>query len=157
MEASEEYIRETVEKYSRTLLHTAYSILHSTADAEDAVQEAFIRLITKKPDFNDDGHEKAWLIRVTRNIACNMLKSAQRIAGPLDDELVPSAEDGHDELRDIVMSMPEKYSTVVHLYYYEGYSINEIAEILELPAATVGTRLARARKFLRNTLEGEEI
>lgn len=160
--ASDEYITRVVGAYSRMLLHIAYNLLRSEPDAEDAVQETFVRLVTRRPAFRDSEHEKAWLIRVTINIARNMLKASSRIrctdglpetAAPADG--APAAEQSLDLLR-AVLALPERYGTVVHLYYYEDMSIREIARALRLPAATVGTRLARARELLRRGLEGDD-
>ncbi len=149
--ASDEYIEQTVKKYSSSMLKTAFSLLKSTADAEDAVQEAFVKLVTKAPEFENDEHQKAWLLRVTVNISKNMLKSAQRKNLPLTEE-IPCSEKSDDVLP-YVLSLDEKYRVVIHLYYYENYSIKEIAEILSLPVATVGTRLSRARKTLGKLLK----
>lgn len=149
--AGDEYIAETVKKYSSSMLKTAYSLLKSTDDAEDAVQEAFIKLITKAPEFENEEHKKAWLLRVTVNISKNMLKSARRKNLPLTEE-IPFREK-RDEVLPYVLSLDEKYRVVIHLYYYENYSIKEIAEILSLPSATVGTRLSRARKMLGKLLK----
>lgn len=149
--ASDEYIEQTVKKYSSSMLKVAFSLLKSTADAEDAVQEAFVKLITKAPEFENDEHRKAWLLRVTVNISKNMLKSAKRKNLPLTEE-IPYSEKSDDVLP-YVLSLDEKYRVVTHLYYYENYSIKEIAEILSLPAATVGTRLSRARKMLEKSLK----
>lgn len=149
--ASDEYIEETIKKYSSSMLKTAFSLLKSTADAEDAVQEAFIKLLTKAPEFENDEHCKAWLLRVTVNISKNMLKSARRKNLPLTEE-IPYREK-HDDVLPYVLSLDEKYRAVIHLYYYENYSIKEIAEILSLPSATIGTRLSRARKTLEKLLK----
>ncbi|MBQ3136922.1 MAG: sigma-70 family RNA polymerase sigma factor [Clostridia bacterium] len=149
--AGDEYIEQTVKKYSSSMLKTAFSLLKSTADAEDAVQEAFIKLMTKAPEFENDEHCKAWLLRVTVNISKNMLKAARRKNLPLTEE-IPYSEK-HDDVLSYVLSLDEKYRAVIHLYYYENYSIKEISEILSLPAATVGTRLSRARKMLEKSLK----
>ncbi len=149
--AGNEYIEETVKKYSFSMLKTAFSLLKSTDDAEDAVQEAFIKLLTKAPEFENDEHRKAWLLRVTVNISKNMLKSARRKNLSLTEE-IPYSEK-NDDVLPYVLSLDEKYRVVIHLYYYENYSIKEIAEILSLPAATVGTRLSRARKMLEKSLK----
>lgn len=150
-EAGNEYIAEAVKKYSPSMLKTAFSLLKSTADAEDAVQEAFIKLITKAPEFENDEHRKAWLLRVTVNISKNMLTAARRKNLPLTEE-IPYEQKG-DEVLPYVLSLSEKYRVVIHLYYYECYSIKEIAEILSLPSATVGTRLSRGRKMLEKSLK----
>ncbi len=151
---TDEYIGHVIRTYSGSMLRAAYTVLHSAADAEDAAQEAFVRLMTSRPAFRDSEHEKAWLLRVTINIALNMRRSKAREGLPLDESLpCPPETDG--ELLDMVLSLPEKYRTVIHLYYYEGYAIREIAEILKIPPATAGTRLARGREALKGMLKGE--
>ncbi len=147
---TDEYMVRVVKTYSDSMLRAAYSVLKSTADAEDAVQDAFLKLIEKKPQFRSSEHEKAWLLRVTINISKNMLKSASRNNLPVTEEIPFSDE--KSELLAVVMSLPERYRTVIHLYYYEGYSIKETAAVLKLPAATVGTRLARARDLLKGEI-----
>lgn len=147
---TDEYMVRVVKTYSDSMLRAAYSVLKSTEDAEDAVQDAFLKLIQKKPQFKNEEHEKAWLLRVTINISKNMLKSAARKTLPVTEEIPCSDE--KSELLAAVMSLPERYRTVIHLYYFEGYSIKETAAILKLPAATVGTRLARARNLLKGEI-----
>ena len=149
-----EYIEQTVEKYSQSMLRAAYAILKNEADCQDAVQEAFLKLIYKTPEFKNEAHEKAWLLRVTINISKNMLKASHRKNLPIDEGLSVASQQ-NDTVLPCVMTLEEKYRTVLHLYYYEGYSIKEIAEILKLPAATVGTRLSRAREKLKIMLEGD--
>lgn len=153
---TDEYISRVVKQHSSSMLRAAYSVLHSTADAEDAAQEAFVRLMTKAPLLRDEEHEKAWLLRVTINIARNMRKVKARENLPLDKEVL--IEKGQEfELKQMVLGLPERYSTVIHLYYYEGYSISEIAAILRIPSATVGTRLYRGRSMLKDMMKGEDI
>lgn len=152
---TDEYIGRVVTQYSRMLLYLAYTRLHSTADAEDAVQEAFLRLITKKPNFRDEGHEKAWLIRTTLNYASDLRKSAERKNQPLE-VCEDTAQEETPQFLSAVQDLPEKYSAVIHLYYYEGYSIREISKILGLPVPTVGTRLSRGRERLRQLLMEKE-
>ncbi len=156
MLGTDEYIKYVVKQYSQILLRIAFIRLKSTADAEDTVQEVFLRLIKKRPQFRDEEHEKAWLIRATINLSCDKLKSSVRKNVQLDEEIM-SPQDESAQLLSTVQSLPAKYSTVIHLHYYEGYSIKEIARILALPAATVGTRLSRARALLKPILEKEEL
>ena len=147
-----ESICRAVEKYSSMLLHLAMTRLTSSADAEDTVQEVFIRLMTKAPSFRDEEHEKAWLIRTTLNYAINLRKSSAYKSVPLD-ETVPAMQPEHSNLLSAVRSLPDKYSAVIHLHYYEGYSLKEISKLLGLPVATVGTRLTRGREKLRQLLK----
>lgn len=149
-----EEIRRVVEQYSGLLLHIALTRTDCAADAEDVVQDAFLRLMTRGPRFRDGAHEKAWLIRTTLNLAHDLRRSASRRSLPLEE--AASAEAGTTPpLLSAVRALPDKYGAVIHLHYYEGYTIQEIAKLLSLPAATVGTRLARGRERLKTLLEEE--
>lgn len=150
---TDEYIEETVKKYSPSMLRAAFSVVRNTHDAEDAVQETFMKLLKNKPSFHDETHEKAWLLRVTINNAKNIRRSCAREGSQLDENQPFVYTENTDVLNE-VLSLPEKYRVVIHLYYYEGYSIKEIAEILNKPAATVGTLLSRGRKMLKTFLKG---
>ena len=153
-----ESIRRAVEIHSRMLLRVAMTRLSNPQDAEDAVQETFLQLLSAKPKFRDEEHEKAWLIRTTLYRAGDLRRAIQRRSGvPLDEDVAkaPAKDEDADQIRSAVQSLPEKYSAVIHLYYYEGYSIREIAKLLALPAPTVGTRLARGREKLRELLKEE--
>jgi RNA polymerase sigma-70 factor (ECF subfamily) len=147
-----------VEEYSPMLLRLACTRLDSTADAEDAVQDTFLRLLTARPVFRDREHEKAWLIRTALQRASDIRRKAEQRNIPLEDITEPVApESSGGELRAAVRGLPEMYGAVIHLHYYEGYSIKEIAKLLGLPAATVGTRLARGRERLRQMLREDVI
>lgn len=152
---TEETISRVVETYSSMLLRLACTRLDDPTDAEDAVQEVFLRLLTARPVFRDAEHEKAWLIRTTLHRASDFRKAAARKNVPLDEAAQAAEPDVENGLRAAVLALPEKYSAVVHLHYYEGYSIKEIAKLLGIPAATVGTRLARGRERLRQMLKEE--
>ncbi len=154
---TDESIRRVVEQYSPTLLRLAMTRLPSPADAEDAVQEVFLRLLTARPRFRDGEHEKAWLIRATLQRAGDIRRAAARRDLPLEEaeQAAAPADEGPSPLLSAVQALPEKYSAVIHLYYYEGYSIKEIAKLLSLPAPTVGTRLSRGRERLRQMLKEE--
>ncbi len=153
---TDETISRVVKQYSTMLLRLACTRLDSTADAEDAVQEVFLKLITSRPVFRDAEHEKAWLIRATLHRASDIRRGAERKNVPLDAVLeTPAPEPGHTDLLCAVRALPPKYSAVIHLHYYEGYSIKEIATLLGLPSATVGTRLACGRERLRQMLKEE--
>lgn len=141
-----------VRDYADMLLRLAYARLQSEADAEDCVQEVYLKLLRHRPAFRDAGHEKAWLIRATVNQAADMRKAKARQHLPLDEAGAVCAEEPSD-LLSCVRALPDKYAVVIHLHYYEGYKLSEIAKLLALPAATVGTRLARGRAKLRQMLE----
>ena len=151
---TDEYIGRIVAEYSNTLLRIAMTRLSSPADAEDAVQEVFLRLLTARPHFRDGEHEKAWLIRATIHRAVDICRSRERQNLPLEEaETLSATDEGSSELLSAVQALPEKYSSVIHLYYYEGYSIQEIAKTLGLPSPTVGTRLSRGREQKKKLLK----
>ncbi len=151
-DGTNEFICRIVRQYSDMLLHLAISRLDTAADAEDAVQEVFLRLLTTAPEFRDATHEKAWLIRATLNYSSDLRRKTSRADLPLDDQ-IPAEPPASSRLLSAVRALPDKYSAVIHLHYYEGYSIREISKLLGLPAPTVGTRLARGREKLRQLLE----
>lgn len=153
---TQENLAQLVERYSPMLLRAALTRLSTPADAEDAVQEVFLKVLDRQPRFRDGEHAKAWLIRATLNQASD-LRRRRRDDAPLDETLT-ARPDGAEERLDLlaaVRALPPAYSAVIHLYYYEGYSIKEIAKLLALPSPTVGTRLARGRERLRQLLKEE--
>lgn len=153
---TDETISRIVAEYSPMLLRLACTRLDSAADAEDAVQEVFLKLLTARPVFRDGEHEKAWLIRATLHRASDIRRAAEKRNVPLEAAAAVPAAERTEELLSAVRALPEKYSAVIHLYYYEGYPIKEIANMLGLPAPTVGTRLARGRERLRQMLKEED-
>nr|WP_207744169.1 sigma-70 family RNA polymerase sigma factor [Romboutsia sp. 1001713B170131_170501_G6] len=145
-----------VSKYSKIVARSAFSYLKNSSDAEDITQEVFLALLQSDIRFEDDEHLKAWLIRVAINKCKNYLKSGWfKNKADLTDDLSYMTEEESYTLR-AVLSLKEKYRLPIHLHYYEGYSIKEISQILEVPAATIGTRLARGRKELKKII-GEDI
>lgn len=151
-----ERIRQLVDRYSRSLHALAFTYLRNTQDAEDAVQEVFLQYLKAAPEFRDGEHEKAWLIRVMINRCKNELRSGWwRLRRPLTDDLSYLEEAESDLLRS-VLALEEKYRLPIHLHYYEGYAIKEIAGILGEKPATVGTRLARGRELLKGMMGGIE-
>lgn len=151
----DETIDRVVTEYSAMLLRLACTRLKDPADAEDVVQEVFLRLLTTQPVFRDAEHEKAWLIRTTLHRASDLRKAAASRNLPLEEAAQAAVPEQSGELLWAVRALPEKYSAVIHLHYYEGYSMKEIGTLLGLPAATVGSRLARGRERLRQMLKEE--
>ncbi len=136
-------------EYSDMVYRLALVRCGSRADADDVFQEVFLRLVRKSPSFESEEHLKAWLIRVTLNCSYKLLGSAwSRRTEPLSETL--EIQDEYDgEVFDAVQSLPEKYRTVIHLFYYEGYSGAEIAKLLGLSESAVRTRVQRAKEKLR--------
>lgn len=152
---TEAEIDRVVGQYSQMLLRLAATRLNAPADAEDAVQEVFLKLLTAQPVFRDPEHEKAWLIRATLNRASDLRRAAANRSLPLEEAAQAAVPERDGALLWAVRALPEKYSAVIHLHYYEGYSLKEIGRMLGLPAATVGSRLARGRERLRQMLKEE--
>ena len=148
------YISSVVEKYSDMVYRTAYHALCERDSAEDITQEVFLKLMQTLPDFESDEHEKAWLLRVT----LNMCKTYNRkvYSHPMEElseNLSVPDRTGETPVLDAVMELPEKYRTVIYLYYYEGYKIREICKMLGKNQNTVTSLLMRARKRLKSMLE----
>ena len=155
---SEEEIKELVDKYSSLIFRISYCILCNTADAEDAVQETFFRYITKAPEFNDEEHRKAWLIKVSANISKNMLMfKLKRETVNIDDIENIGIEQNDYEIFELIMSLPAKHKIVLTLYYVEGYRCGEIAEIIGISEEAVRKRLQKGRELLRKEIEKEEL
>ena len=113
-------------------------------------------MIDCKCSFDSPENCKAWLIRVTINLSKNFLRSKRSIQLEELDENIPALDKEQSELLEIVMSLPPKYRAVIHLYYYEGYSVKEIADIIGASVTSVTTRLSRARERLKDMLSREE-
>jgi RNA polymerase sigma factor (sigma-70 family) len=145
------------EAYGHMLYRIAMVHLGKRADAEEAVQEAFIKLLYKAPEFREQEHEKAWLIRVITNQCRNMTRSVWNRRVIKLDEIGQIGYSTPDlELLDSVLRLPFKYKSVIHLYYYEGYVVKEIADILGMRESAVKMRLKRGRELLKLEWEGED-
>ena len=140
-----------VDQQENRLYRAALAILGSVPEAEDAVQDAFLAFWTKAPgDLRDPG---AWLMRVLVNNCRSRLRaSKRREILPLWEEL-PAPEPEERALWEELRALPPQDRAAVHLFYYEGYSTQEIARILSCRSGTVRSRLSRARKKLKELLE----
>jgi RNA polymerase sigma factor (sigma-70 family) len=144
--------------YGDMLFRVCMVYLGNKEDVEEAMQEAFIKLIYNCPKFNNKEHEKAWFIKITINICKDMLRSLwhKRVVKMNKIEIY------YDSPSDIyimeeILKLPTKYKGVIHLYYFEGYSITEISEILKITESAVKMRLKRGRDILKIELEGESL
>ena len=146
-----------IEKHSNMVYRLAYSLLKNPHDAEDIHQDVFVKYITKQPQFENEDHEKAWFLRVTINLCRNFWKTAwkQRVVKSLDYDF--EDEEAYTEkdhwVIDVVKRLPPKYRAVIHLFYYEELSIEEISAVLREKPSTVRTQLTRARKRLKELLK----
>ncbi len=146
--------RDIVEKYFDMIYKLALSQTKSRDLADDVVQEVFLRFLKSDKDFQSDEHIKAWLIRVTINCSHNVFSNswAQKTA-PLTEDIVFDTEEKGDVYY-AVLELPQKYRAVIHLFYYEDMSVEEIAKALGSNSSTVKSQLSRGRKMLKNMLEG---
>ncbi len=145
----EEMINETVKTYSASILRFAFSYVRNHFDAEDIAQDVFVALIQSVPHFDNEQQKKSWLMKVTSNKSKDILRSSWRKrTTTLPDELSHISK-GESDLLCYVLSLDTKYRIPIHLFYYEGYSIEEIAELIGKNRATVGTWLSRGRAKLR--------
>ena len=156
MQNREEYITKTIEKHSDMVYRLALARCASIENAEDIFQEVFLKFSEKLPKFNSEEHEKAWLIRVTINLTKNLNKSSWvRNTVELDENLAGETETKDENVVfDEVMKLPQEYRTVIYLFYYEGYKVKEISEMMNKTEGTIKTWLFRAREQLKNELEG---
>lgn len=150
---SEKDIREAVIKHSDTLYKICIVILCNEHDVQDAIQETFCRYLEKKPEFRDEEHEKAWLIRVATNICRDMIRFRLRHPRVSIDEVENTlVAPEHKEILRELLELPVKQKTVIYLHYVEGYQIKEIAGILGISESAVKTRLLRGRRQMREAV-----
>lgn len=149
---SETNIEKLVSDYSPIVFRTAYAYCKQKSDAEDITQDVFLVLIQKQPEFESEEHLKAWLLRVCINKSKNHLKRdwfRRKADDPEELEYLPEEPTG---MVSAMLQLDVRYRVILHLYYYQGYSIKEIAEIMQMRPATVGTRMRRGREALRKII-----
>ena len=141
-------------QYGDDVYRFAYSYTRHAADAEDICQSVFCRLADGKAEL-EPGKEKSWLLQCTANDCKNRFRFLRRWeSAPLEEaESIP--DESSRAVLDAVLSLPMKYRAPVHLYYYEGYSQKEIADILHISLTAVQTRMQRARKMLKEVLSDD--
>lgn len=151
-------LHELAAMYQDNLFAVAFNICQNTQDAEDVIQDTFVQYYTTKKEFDSEEHIRAWLIRVAVNKAKNVTRTFwRRNKVSIEDftEMLAFETPKSETLFETVMQLPEKYRIVIHLYYYEDYSVGEIAKILKLSESNVKTRLMRGRAKLREVLKEE--
>ncbi len=151
---SNEYVKALVEKYGVMLFRICYCILCHRDDAEDALQDTFLKYLTKAPEFESEEHEKAWLIKVATNTSKNaVLLKKRRKTVDLDELRSIGIEDEDSAVFESVMALPVKFKIVMTLYYIEGYNSNEISEIIGISPEAVRKRLQKGREILKTEIE----
>jgi len=154
-------IENLYEKYANDVLRLSYFYLGDRHKAEDVCQDVFVRLMTKAPALAP-GHEKAWLLKVALNRCRDLWRGAwvKRVAlGSPAFELIPAMDqteqrDDEEAVMQAIHSLPAAFREVILLHYYQGYGLNEIAGMLNVPEGTVSSRLSRGRKKLEVMLKG---
>ena len=152
-----------IEKYGDMIYRIAVNQMKNRTDADDIFQEVFIKWMQHHEQMQNSEHEKAWLIRVTLNQCKSALGStwnkrkaewSQEVENTMvyEDQI----EEGSD-LDEVLNTLPERYRSVLHLFYYEELSISEIGNVLQEKESTVRTRLTRARRKLKSMLKGVEL
>jgi RNA polymerase sigma-70 factor (ECF subfamily) len=145
-----------VETYSDMLMRIALNRVNSIAEAEDVVQSTFERLMKRQPRFENREHEKAWLIKTAIRICIDEArKNARHASVPLNEEIAAAYSEESFELLDTIRQLPEKDRDAVYLFYYEEYTVREIAKLLGEREGTTRSRLSRARQKLRTIMEGD--
>ena len=141
MALTEEQRTQIVNRWGDMVYRLALARTASVPDADDVFQEVFLRYFRHEDKFHNDEYRKAWLIRCTLNRCKSLLSS------PWRKRIVPL------EVYSAVLSLPAKYRAVIHLHYFEGLSVSEMAQTLQLPEGTVKSQLSRGRDLLRDMLE----
>ncbi len=143
-----------LDQHGESILRLAYSYLHNQSDAEDILQDTLIQYLRTAPVLESPAHEKAWLLRVAGNLSKNLLRAqGYRQADELEESLVAQEREDLSYVWEAVKALPVPYREAVHLFYYEGYSTAQIAQILDQKESTVRSRLKRGREKLKPLLE----
>ena len=149
-------LEEVIHEFGDMLYRLAYSYCRNKSDADDIFQEVFLKYMKTARNFDNDEHQKAWLIRVTINCAkSEMMSFWKRNTVEMTDEIAFTEPD-ELYLSEILKQLPGKYRIVIHLFYYEGYSTEEIAGFLGIKPSTIRTQLTRAREILRKMLKEDD-
>ena len=152
------YIKENAARlldiHGDSVLRLAYSYMHNMQDAEDILQETLIRYMQAVPEFENESHARAWLLRVAANLSKNRIEyNRYRMADELNEELVAEEREDLSFVWEAVKSLPVTYRETIHLFYREGFKTAQIAEILGEKEATVRSHLKRGREKLREILK----
>lgn len=145
-----------LDAYGNSILRYAYSYLHNMSDAEEVLQDTLFQFLKTAPVFENEQHEKAWLLRVAANLSKNRIAyNTLRKTDELNEELIAEQREDLSFVWDAVKALPSKYREVIHLFYYEGYSTRQIADILKRNETTVRSHLHRGREKLKELLKEE--
>lgn len=146
------------EKYADMVYRLAFVRTKNRHDSDDVLQEVFLRYMRVWETMESEQHVKAMLIRIAINCSNSLLSSVWfKRTEPLDENIASESSVPTEDALGAVLKLPLKYRTVIHLFYYMGYSVNEIAEMTKTNPSTVKTRLSRGRERLKNTLKADDL
>lgn len=151
-----EPVEELIKQYKNRLFAAAFSICGNASDADDVVQDTFLKYHMSKKEFSSKEHIRAWLLRVAINKSKDINRSFWKQKNTSIDDYADTltVSDNEDkELLNEVFKLPYKYRIVIHLYYYEEYSVSEIAGILKITESNVKIRLSRGRSLLKENIK----
>ena len=152
-------LEQTIEKYSDLIYRTNFLILRNSHDAEDVMQDTFIKYMRTDVEFRDEEHKKAWLLKVSQNKCKDMLRFHKVHAyipyEEIQEYIIPDDFVDVEDIEEVIdiAKLSYKYKTVILIHYIEGYSVKETAEILGITETAVKSRLKRAREKLKGTFE----
>lgn len=156
-------VQEIMNTYSGMVYRLAYARTGNKPDADDVYQDVFFKLFRSNPQLDSEEHLKAWLIRTTTHTSVNLLRSAwRRYFQPMPEnydapDMSFANDDRLSDLRNALIRLPEKQRIVIHLYYYEQLSTEEIAKILGEKNSTVRSHMKRGRERLKSLLTETEV
>lgn len=141
--------------YRSSVYRISYCQLRNRADAEDVTQEVFLRLYISPPEYTEDAQARAWLIRVAINRCRDLLRSRRYRQYEELSEEIPAVSPEEQRLLSVIGQLKPKLRCVMYMYYYEEYTVKEIAALLKITQTAVTSRLMRGRAELKALLEKE--
>ncbi|WP_297196285.1 RNA polymerase sigma factor [uncultured Flavonifractor sp.] len=148
--------RAQIDRWGDMVWRLALARTRHIQDSEDVFQEVFSRFFRHQENLDSDEHRKAWLIRCTLNCTNTLLSARWRTHLPLEEAVTQAMEPEDREVYQAVLALPRKYRTALHLHYYEGYSVTEIAALTGAREGTVKSWLSRGREKLAVELKGDD-
>lgn len=148
------------DRHWKYVYRLCFTYMKNEADAEDCTEDVFVKVLTGNFEFEDETHERKWLTVTAINLCKDKLKSyARKNIDSLDDDMMPEMaapeKEGYYDVTEAVMSLPPKLKDIIWLYYYEGYSTDEVAGMLGRPPSTVRNQMRDARNLLKSILGGD--
>ena len=149
-----EQLGELIIASEETLYRVAKSLLYNDADCADAIQEAIVKAFSKLHTLKEDAYAKTWLIKIVMNECYAIMRKEKRIISLDDYQMEEKAvqQEDYSELYEAIFKLPEPVKLCVTLYYLEGYSVKEVAQILDITESAVKNRLLKARAVLKESL-----